>query len=69
MLRLERYSQELTSSICTFKVRNEFQGEKFRELILKQVLWFAQRNKRDLIYVTAFPMHSSSIYCPTMDSK
>jgi hypothetical protein len=41
--------------ICTFKVRDEFQGEKFGELLLKQVLWFAQRNRYDLIYLTAFP--------------
>jgi GNAT superfamily N-acetyltransferase len=41
--------------ICTFKVRDEFQGEKFGELLLKQVLWFAQHNKYDLAYVTAFP--------------
>ena len=41
--------------ICTFKVRDDFQGEKFGELLLKQALWFAQRNKYDLVYVTAFP--------------
>jgi GNAT superfamily N-acetyltransferase len=41
--------------ICTFKVRDEYQGEKFGELLLKQVLWFAQHNKYDLAYVTAFP--------------
>jgi hypothetical protein len=41
--------------ICTFKVNDEFQGEKFGELLLKQVLWFAQHNKYDLAYVTAFP--------------
>jgi len=40
--------------ICTFKVRDEFQGEKFGELLLKQVLWFAQHNKYDLAYVTVF---------------
>jgi hypothetical protein len=44
--------------ICTFKVRDEFQGEKFGELLLKQVLWFAQHNKYDLAYVTAFPKHA-----------
>jgi GNAT superfamily N-acetyltransferase len=41
--------------ICTFKVRDEFQGEKFGELLLKQALWFAQHNKYDMTYVTAFP--------------
>ena len=44
--------------ICTFKVRDEYQGEKFGELLLKQILWFVQHNKYDLIYVTAFPKHA-----------
>lgn len=44
--------------ICTFKVRDEFLGEKFGELLLKQVLWFAQKNRYDLTYVTAFPKHA-----------
>lgn len=44
--------------VCTFKVRDEFQGEKLGELLLKQVLWFAQRNRYDLVYVTAFPKHA-----------
>jgi hypothetical protein len=41
--------------ICTFKVRDEFLGEKYGELLLKQVLWFAQHNRYDLAYVTVFP--------------
>jgi GNAT superfamily N-acetyltransferase len=44
--------------ICTFKVQDEFQGEKLGELLLKQVLWFAQHNKYDLAYVTTFPKHA-----------
>lgn len=44
--------------VCTFKVREEFQGEKFGELLLKQVLWHAQHNKYDLVYLTAFPKHA-----------
>ena len=44
--------------ICTFKVQDEFQGEKFGELLLKQVLWFAQQNNYDLTYVTVFPKHA-----------
>jgi GNAT superfamily N-acetyltransferase len=40
--------------ICTFKVRPEFRGEKLGELLLKQVLWFAQRNGYDLTYVTTY---------------
>jgi ribosomal protein S18 acetylase RimI-like enzyme len=41
--------------VCTFKVREEFQGEKFGELLLKQVLWHAQHNQYDVVYLTAFP--------------
>jgi hypothetical protein len=41
--------------ICTFKVRDDFLGEKYGELLLKQVLWFGQHNRYDLAYVTAFP--------------
>jgi hypothetical protein len=44
--------------ICTFKVRDEFQGEKFGELLLKQVLWFCQRNSYDLTYITAYRKHA-----------
>lgn len=40
--------------ICTFKVRPEFRGEKLGELLLKQALWFAQRNGYDLTYVTTY---------------
>jgi GNAT superfamily N-acetyltransferase len=40
--------------ICTFKVRPEFRGEKLGELLLKQALWFAQRNSYDLTYVTTY---------------
>lgn len=41
--------------VCTFKVSDEFRGEKFGELLLKQVLWYAQRNGHDLVYLTVFP--------------
>jgi len=43
--------------ICTFKVRDEYLGEKFGELLLKAALWFAQRNGYDVAYLTAFPKH------------
>lgn len=43
--------------ICTFKVRDEYRGEKFGELLLKQALWFAQHNDYDLVYLTVFPKH------------
>ena len=40
--------------VCTFKVKPEFRGEKLGELLLKQILWFAQRNAFDLVYLTTF---------------
>jgi ribosomal protein S18 acetylase RimI-like enzyme len=40
--------------ICTFKVRPEKRGVKLGELLLKQVLWFAQTNNYDLAYLTAY---------------
>ena len=39
--------------ICTFKVKPQFRGEKLGELLLKQALWFAQKNHFDLVYVTS----------------
>ena len=47
--------------ICTFKVRPERRGVKLGELLLKQVLWFAQTNGHDVIYVTAFPTQQTLI--------
>lgn len=41
--------------ICTFKVKPAFHGEKLGELLLKQILWFAQINSFDLVYLTTFP--------------
>ena len=41
--------------VCTFKVHDQYLGEKFGELLLKQIFWFAQSNGYDLIYLTAFP--------------
>jgi GNAT superfamily N-acetyltransferase len=43
--------------ICTFKVSDRYLGEKFGELLLKQVLWFAQRNRYQVTYVTVYPRH------------
>jgi hypothetical protein len=40
--------------VCTFKVKPKYRGEKLGELLLKQVLWFAQRNVFDLVYLTTF---------------
>lgn len=41
--------------ICTFKVRAENRGVKLGELLLKQVLWYAQSNKHDVVYLTTYP--------------
>ncbi len=40
--------------ISTFKVKEEYRGEKLGEHLLKQTLWYAQRNHYDLVYLTAF---------------
>ncbi|GAK34705.1 hypothetical protein JCM17846_02820 [Iodidimonas nitroreducens] len=43
--------------ICTFKVASESRGVKLGELLLKQVLWYAQTNKYDLAYLTTYEEH------------
>lgn len=40
--------------ICTFKVAPEKRGVKLGELLLKQVLWYAQANAYDLAYLTTY---------------
>lgn len=40
--------------ICTFKVRLDKRGIKLGELLLKQIFWFAQKNKYDLAYLTTY---------------
>lgn len=47
-------SGEHILKICTFKVSPEKRGVKLGELLLKQALWYAQRNSYDLIYLTAY---------------
>lgn len=47
--------------ICTFKVRPERRGVKLGELLLKQVLWFAQTNSFDVAYVTVYPTQETLI--------
>ena len=47
--------------VCTFKVRRERRGTKLGELLLKQVLWFAQMNRFDVVYLTTFPEQSALI--------
>lgn len=47
--------------VCTFKVRPESRGVKLGELLLKQVLWHAQTNKHDVVYLTSFPAQKTLI--------
>jgi hypothetical protein len=47
--------------MCTFKVAESFRGLKLGEQLLKQVLWHAQRNGYDTVYVTAFPKQKELI--------
>jgi GNAT superfamily N-acetyltransferase len=41
--------------VCTFKMKPEYRGEKFGEQLLKKILWYAQGNDYDLVYLTAYP--------------
>ena len=45
--------------ICTFKVAPESRGLKLGELLLKQVLWYAQTNGYDLAYLTTYADQAS----------
>lgn len=47
--------------ICTFKVAEDHQGFKIGEQLLKQALWYAQRNGYDLTYLTVFPRQEALI--------
>ena len=40
--------------ICTFKVAPQSRGVKLGELLLRQVMWYAQRNGYDLAYLTTY---------------
>ncbi|MES1190005.1 MAG: GNAT family N-acetyltransferase [Steroidobacter sp.] len=51
------YPGDHVLKICTFKISPEFRGEKLGEHLLKKVLWFAQANKYDVVYLTAYPKH------------
>ena len=48
--------------VCTFKVRPKSRGTKLGELLLRQVLWFAQRNKYDLVYLTTYEDQAALIW-------
>ena len=47
--------------ICTFKVSPDKRGVKLGELLLKMVLWYAQKNAYNLAYLTAYPEQASLI--------
>lgn len=47
--------------ICTFKIAEGHRGEKLGEQLLKQVLWWASRNRYDLVYLTVFPKHEQLV--------
>ena len=40
--------------ISTFKMAEDFQGEKFGEQLLKQILWWSKSNNVGVVYLTAF---------------
>ncbi len=42
-------------------MKPEHRGQKFGEQLLKQVLWYAQKNRYDLVYLTAFPKQEALI--------
>ncbi len=47
--------------MCTFKVAVEARGRKLGEQLLKQVLWHAQLNNYDTVYVTAYTKQTELI--------
>ena len=55
----ESTDTERVLKLCTFKVKPEFRGEKLGELLLKQAIWFAQRNHYQRIYLTTYPGQSA----------
>ncbi len=51
----QEYKGEM--KICTFKVRPDNKGEKIGELLLKQALIFAKKNKKKKIFIEVFKKH------------
>jgi ribosomal protein S18 acetylase RimI-like enzyme/predicted nucleic acid-binding protein len=47
--------------ICTFKVSEDYRGQKLGEQLLKQIFWHGQRNKYDVMYLTAKPKQATLI--------
>jgi len=49
------FNAKKVMKVCTFKVAEDYRGEKLGEQLLKQILWYAHKNKYDGIYLTAYP--------------
>lgn len=47
--------------ICTFKIKEQYRGEKFGEQLLKQILWWAHKNSYDVVYLTIYPKHKNLV--------
>lgn len=47
--------------ICTFKIQDKYRGEKFGEQLLKQILWWSNKNNYGLIYLSVYPKHKTLI--------
>jgi predicted GNAT family N-acyltransferase len=50
-----------TLKICTFKISEKFAGAKYGELLLRDVLQYAERNKFQQVYVEAYPQQEQLI--------
>ena len=49
------------TKVCTFKVSDSHPGKKYGEQLLKQIVWHAQCNRYDLVYLTAFAKQAALI--------
>lgn len=47
--------------ICTFKIDEKRRGQRLGELLLKQVLWWAQRSRYEAVYLTTYSKHEGLI--------
>jgi ribosomal protein S18 acetylase RimI-like enzyme len=56
------YAAQRILKVCTFKMKQEYQGEKFGEQLLKKLLWFAQGNRYEAVYLTAYPKQETLIH-------
>ena len=47
--------------ICTFKIKDKYRGEKLGEQLIKQVLWWANKNNYELVYLTVYPKQKTLV--------